>query len=81
MSLKTLTFLMGTIIVTEYKRKKRYSYVIVYRAQGILNFFFFKPEAHGPQRSPECTAMKVIFNQNTVNVACKKKLPFVCHGK
>ena len=32
-----------------------------------------KPEAHGPQRSPECTAMKAIFSQNTVNVACKKK--------
>ena len=31
-----------------------------------------KPEAHGPQRSPECTAMKAIFSQNTVNVACKK---------
>ena len=29
-----------------------------------------KPEAHGPQRSPECTAMKAIFSQNTVNVAC-----------
>ena len=25
-----------------------------------------------PQRSPECTAMKAIFSQNTVNVACKK---------
>ena len=31
-----------------------------------------KPEAHGPQRSPECTAMKATFSQNTVNVACKK---------
>ena len=31
-----------------------------------------KPEAHGLQRSPECTAMKAIFSQNTVNVACKK---------
>ena len=31
-----------------------------------------KPEAHGPQRSPECTAMKAIFSQNTVTVACKK---------
>ena len=31
------------------------------------------PEAHGPQRSPECTAMKAIFSQSTVNVACKKK--------
>ena len=31
-----------------------------------------KPEAHGPQRSPECTAMKALFSQNTVNVACKK---------
>ena len=39
------------------------------------------PEAHGPQRSPECTAMKAIFSQNNVNVACKKKLTyFVCHG-
>ena len=36
-------------------------------------YTFFKPEAHGPQRSPECTAMKAIFSQNTVNVACKKK--------
>ena len=27
---------------------------------------------HGPQCSPECTAMKAIFCQNTVNVACKK---------
>ena len=32
-----------------------------------------KPEAHGPQRSPEYTAMKAIFSQNTVNVACQKK--------
>ena len=31
-----------------------------------------KPEARGPQRSPECTAMKAIFSQNTVNVAGKK---------
>ena len=31
-----------------------------------------KPEALGPRRSPECTAMKAIFSQNTVNVACKK---------
>ena len=31
-----------------------------------------EPEAHGPQRSPECTAMQDIFSQNTVNVACKK---------
>ena len=31
-----------------------------------------KSEAHGPQRSPECTAMKAIFSQNTVNGACKK---------
>ena len=31
-----------------------------------------KTEAHGPQRSPECTAMKAIFSQNTVNVAYKK---------
>ena len=30
------------------------------------------PEAHGQQRSPECTAIKAIFSQNTVNVACKK---------
>ena len=29
-------------------------------------------EVHGPQRSPECTAMKAIFSQNTVNVVCKK---------
>ena len=28
-----------------------------------------KPEAHGPLRSLECTAMKAIFSQNTVNVA------------
>ena len=32
----------------------------------------FKPEAHGPQHSPECTVLKAIFSQNTVNVACKK---------
>ena len=32
-----------------------------------------KPEDHGPQRSPECTAMKVIFSQKTVNIACKKE--------
>ena len=31
-----------------------------------------EPEAHWPQHSPECTAMKVIFSQNTVNVACQK---------
>ena len=31
-----------------------------------------KPEAHRPQRSPECIAMKAIFSQNNVNVACKK---------
>ena len=31
-----------------------------------------KPEAHGSQRSPDYTAMKAIFSQNTVNVACKK---------
>ena len=31
-----------------------------------------KPEAHGPQCSPECTGMKAIFSQNTVKVACKK---------
>ena len=35
-----------------------------------------KPEDHGPQRSPECTAMKAIFSQNTVNVAWKKKIAF-----
>ena len=66
-------FLMSTIIVAEYKRKNRYSYVIVYQAQGILNYFVCKPEAHGPQRSPECISMKAIFSQNTVYVACKKK--------
>ena len=38
-----------------------------------------KPEAHGPQRLPECIAMKAIFSQNTVNVACKKNEPFVCN--
>ena len=27
---------------------------------------------HRQRRSPECTAMKAIFSQNTVNVACKK---------
>ena len=32
----------------------------------------FKPETHGPQRSPECTGRKTIFSQNTVNVARKK---------
>ena len=32
-----------------------------------------KPEAHGPQCSPECTAIKAIFSQNNVNVACNKK--------
>ena len=31
-----------------------------------------KPEAHRPQLSPECTAMKAIFSKSTVNVACKK---------
>ena len=35
-----------------------------------------KPEAHGPQCSPECTAMKAIFSQNTVNVACHQSK---CH--
>ena len=34
-----------------------------------------EPEAHGPQRSPACTAMKAIFSQNTVNVACKNQRP------
>ena len=38
-----------------------------------------QPEAHGPQRSPDCTAMKAIFSQDTVKVAGKKKWPFVCH--
>ena len=33
-----------------------------------------KPEAHGPQHSLECIAMKAIFSQNTVNVACKRKI-------
>ena len=33
-----------------------------------------EPEAHGPQGSPECIAMKTLFGQNTVNVACKKKI-------
>ena len=37
-----------------------------------IKFSEVKPEAHGPQRSPECTAMKATFSQNTVNVACKK---------
>ena len=37
-----------------------------------ISALLLKPEAHGPQRSPECTAMKAIFSQNTVNVACKK---------
>ena len=31
-----------------------------------------QPKAHGPQRLTECTAMKAIFSQNIVNVACKK---------
>ena len=31
-----------------------------------------EPEAHGPQRSPECMAMMAIFSQNIVNDACKK---------
>ena len=29
----------------------------------------YKLEAHEPQCSAECTAMKAIFSQNTVNVA------------
>ena len=29
-------------------------------------------ETHGPQRSPECTDMKAIFSQNTVNVHARK---------
>ena len=41
--------------------------------EGKLLFSWkFKPETHGPQHSPECTAMKAIFSKNTVNVACKK---------
>ena len=40
---------------------------------------FIKPEAHGPQRSPEYAAMKAIVSQNTVNVACNKNEPFVCY--
>ena len=38
-----------------------------------------KPEAHGSQRSPECTAMKTmktIFSQNTVKLARKINLSF-----
>ena len=35
-----------------------------------------KPKAHRPQRSPECTATMSIFSQNTVIVACKKKITF-----
>ena len=33
-----------------------------------------KPEAHWPQRSPECKAkpMKALFSQNTVNAVYKK---------
>ena len=41
----------------------------------LLNWIFkfhLKPEAPWQQRSPECTAMKAIFSQNAVNVACKK---------
>ena len=44
-----------------------------FKSPNILsNMLEIKPEAHGPQRSPECTAMTAIFSQNTVNVACKK---------
>ena len=32
------------------------------------------------ERDGRGTAMKAIFCQNTVNVACKKNSPFVCHG-
>ena len=35
-------------------------------------YFHTKPEAHWPQRSPDYTAIKAIFSQNTVNFACKK---------
>ena len=34
------------------------------------------PEAHRPQRSPECTAMKAIFSQNTVNEKLSFRLPW-----
>ena len=34
--------------------------------------FIKEPKAHGPQHSPESTAMKAMFSQNIVNVACKK---------
>ena len=49
---------------------------LVFQIQiSALNRFKLKhrPEAHGPQRSPEYTAMKAIFSQIAVNVACKKK--------
>ena len=34
-----------------------------------------RPFGH-TQHSPECTAIMAIFSQNTVNVACKKKITF-----
>ena len=44
-----------------------------------LLIFFLSPYRtrvpRGPQRSPECTAMKAIYSQNTVNVACKNQRP------
>ena len=43
-----------------------------YICRNFKCFEFWKPEAHGQQRSPECTAMKAIFSQNSLNVACKK---------
>ena len=34
--------------------------------------YLHKPEAHRPQRSPECTAMKAIFSQNTEMLHARK---------
>ena len=49
------------------------NFVVVSPCPGAIYMYkIMKPEAHGPQRSPECTAMKAIFSQNIVNVACKK---------
>ena len=57
------------------KKKKKNGSTMFADAAASINHNSPKeqPEAHGPQRSPECTAMKAIFSQNTVIVACKKK--------
>ena len=45
----------------------------VFPKDPLLRLYIYKPAAHGPQGSPECTAKTAIFSQNTVNFASKKK--------